>query len=567
MLNQLIQWCLDDQDRALETAELLLVVAIALFVWFCPKRVKHLIYLGESAVLRFYSRRKYLSIAIIALAPAVLRVALLPVIPYPIPFVADEMSHLLIADTVASGRLTNPPHPLSGHFESTYVVQKRVYASVYPPAHGIVMGAAQAAGLHPWFGVLAEVTVLLFAIGWMLDAWFPPRWVILGTLIATIRLGIWMFSYWGGALAAIGGVLIAGAVRQIARRPRPVHGVMIGLGLTILASTRPYEGLLCGIAAAVALLLIARKRGVHRPACAAMIVSITAGAGLTGYYNWRVTGSPLSVPNTADQREHGTPTSLILFPHPPQPPGLERWPDLVENYRWQRDTHAIARDPAQAWKFYSKKLDAFWHFYLHPLWTVALLALPFALRQPPVRWALAAGAFVSFGTALYPFYFPHYSAPVAGILVILILQGIRGFSAMTRRRARAASALAPALVLAAVGIGLFLVAFAFRFHETFRARAWSMYPPPSLARHRLQEQLTAAGGQHLVVVRYGPVHNYHFGSVHNRAAIDTAPIVFARELDPSSNARLLAYFRGRTVWLFEPDVVPARLTPYPQRPN
>ena len=50
--------------------------------------------------------------------------------------------------------------------------------------------------------------------------------------------------------------------------------------------------------------------------------------------------------------------------------------------------------------------------------------------------------------------------------------------------------------------------------------------------------------------------------VYNAAHIDKAPVVWAREMDRSSNFDLLKYFRDRTAWLIEPDIVPARITPY-----
>jgi hypothetical protein len=64
-----------------------------------------------------------------------------------------------------------------------------------------------------------------------------------------------------------------------------------------------------------------------------------------------------------------------------------------------------------------------------------------------------------------------------------------------------------------------------------------------------------------VFVRYWPQHRYRTW-IHNAADIDRAPVVWALDLGPVENERLLRYYPGRTAWLIEPDAWPPRLTPY-----
>ena len=107
----------------------------------------------EGVLARFARRRAWACLA--AGAVAVLsRVLLLPVLPVPKPLVADEFSHLLLADTLLHGRAANLTHPLWKHFESLHIIQRPVYVSSYFPGIGLVLAAARWAAGSPWVGVL-----------------------------------------------------------------------------------------------------------------------------------------------------------------------------------------------------------------------------------------------------------------------------------------------------------------------------------------------------------------------------------------------------------------------------
>src|SRR5947207_12088089 len=83
------------------------------------------------------------------------------------------------------------------------------------------------------------------AITWMLQGWLSPEWALLGGVLAILRYGVfgyWADSYWGGALGAIGGALVLGALPRIKQRQRVQDALLMALGLVILASSRPYEG-------------------------------------------------------------------------------------------------------------------------------------------------------------------------------------------------------------------------------------------------------------------------------------------------------------------------------------
>ena len=53
----------------------------------------------------------------------------------------------------------------------------------------------------------------------------------------------------------------------------------------------------------------------------------------------------------------------------------------------------------------------------------------------------------------------------------------------------------------------------------------------------------------------------------NAADIDRSPVVWARDLSAQENRELVEYFRGRKVWLVDPNIEPARITPYSSAAN
>ena len=187
--------------------------------------------------------RPGLSVVAVGVLALAARVAVLPVAPVPEPRVNDEFSHLLLADTLNHGRLANPVHPMWMHFETFHEIVRPSYASMYPPAQGVFLAIGQALANEPFAGVCLSVAILCAAICWMLQGWLSPSWALIGGVIAVARFAVfnyWANSYWGGAAAGIGGALVLGALIRILRTGKPRHAVWLGVGLALLANSRPY---------------------------------------------------------------------------------------------------------------------------------------------------------------------------------------------------------------------------------------------------------------------------------------------------------------------------------------
>jgi hypothetical protein len=72
-------------------------------------------------------------------------------------------------------------------------------------------------------------------------------------------------------------------------------------------------------------------------------------------------------------------------------------------------------------------------------------------------------------------------------------------------------------------------------------------------------------GQDLVIVRYGPEYDpsKQIEWVYNRADLDHAAVIWARDMGEAENARLLDHYRDRHAWLIEAGSGPVRVQPYP----
>jgi hypothetical protein len=488
---------------------------------------------------------------------AVLRCALLPWLPIPYPATHDEFSYLLAADTFAHGRLTNPTHPLWRFFETIHVLSVPTYASKYPPGQAFFLAIGERFLGHPFFGVLVTLVVFVTAVTWMLRGWVPANIALIGGAFTAVAFGTgqyWLESYWGGNVGATGAALILGVLGRIRASGRFELSWQFAVGAILLWFTRPYEGGVFVIVVTV-ILLTRPKLGLGRfvsvlAPCAAAALAFQA------CYDTRVTGSALTLPYVLHSREYDYAPALWALPL--QTPTLVTNPVIehlhhdfeVGQYHNERNLvegHFSALKPleihdlppASPWKEALKALE----------WLLGIPVLAFFVRR---HWDDASVRILSVITVcslapvlLETFVFFHYMVAVVVSLIALTFR-------IVQLEWPRAGLLLVALFLAAGGNNAYRVWRAIRDPVPFRRE-----------RSGVERALAARPGRQVVFVRYAPTHEY-LEWVYNSADIDAQHVVWARDLGPDEDRRLIAYYgTGTRFWLLDADTPSPEPVSYP----
>ena len=554
--------------------EALLVSVTLLLALVCPNLGQTWLG-GIEQVLGKLARRRTLSVVACGLAALLARAALLPWLPIPHPFINDEFSFLLAGDTFAHGRLANPVHSMWLHFETFHVIFHPTYASMYPPLQGLVLAFGQVLFGHPFWGVWLSVGLMCAAICWMLQAWFPPTWAFLGGVLPVLRFGVfsyWDNSYWGGALAATGGALVLGAMPRIMRHQRTRDAILIAIGVAMLANTRPYEGLVLTVVVAGAMVhwtitkkLLVEKRTasllMRRVVLPVIVVIGIAGAG-TSYYFWRVTGNPARMPQQVNRESYAVARYFYGQSAYPEPAyhhaEIRNFYDgpTLELREFQR-----AHQPLGIVRQALNKIFLSWVFYVSPVLTLALLPLLRTLRDRRIRFLAVTGAVGVAASAAVLFFNIHYVAPIVPVFIAVLVQGLRHLRTW-RWEDRPVG-----LFLARAVIGMCVLMIPVQVHILAQPPQAGSWADLGVQRAKLEQQLNALPGEHLIIVRYQPTHDAMLEWVYNLADLDHAKIIWARDMGEAQNQELLHHYASRQVWLLQPDVLPVKLESYMEAPR
>lgn len=505
---------------------------------------------------------------------AILVAALISVASPYAPSIHDEFSYLLSADTLLHARLANPSPEIWQPFQSFHILVEPAYASKYPLGPAMVIALGWVLLGTPIAGSWLSAGFCAASITWMLRGLTSGRWALLGGLLIALYPSMqttWSQSLISGWLTAGACSLVTGGIFRLRRGFSSWPALALGCGVAGLALTRPFEGLVATTLCAATLLYWWSARQV-RPATGlrwvgqiACLSGLPVGLALSATLaqNFATTGSLTRMPYQLHEQLYGV---APLFVFGAEKEGdVERaghLPETIHRYHhgWSLDCFRRRMGWGGWLVGVRESLQLVWSYWLL-LAASAVLTTPlwFRFRLPVSLAGMLLLQLLCSSSVCW--IFPHYLAPILPWLVALSVWGSRRLchrfrlrSAAAGRPAAATSRVPPSgarprylfpalMVLQLAGLGI---------------RGWHLRQDASLdwARQRaaIDARLRQTPGKHLVLVKYAPDHNVHQEWVYNRADLNGATVVWARDTRPAWTRDLISHYGPeRTVWLLEPD--------------
>jgi len=344
--------------------------------------------------------------------------------------------------------------------------------------------------------------------------------------------------------------------------------------MTVLAISRPYEGMVLGVlTSAVLVWSMARHPSASlspaffKTIVLPLLLVLAIAFGAIAFYNLRVTGTSLRLPYQVHEATYAV-TPLFLWQRPRTIPNYRH--EVLREFHVDLATRVYrAQNTLCTWLAstrykYSDLLNL--HFpasFRYVVLPLVILTIPFALKKDPwMRIVLLILAGFILGTLPEVFMSYRYTAPAISLLFLFVLQSMHHLNRWTWGPMPIGRSLVRVCLLTCVMAFVLTNARWIMYPEEMALNRWGMN------RARILSELKRDGGRHLVIARYGSRHSPDHEWVYNAADIDNAPVVWAREMDPASDGRLLRYFDDRRVWLLsiDNDADPPRLAPYRPSP-
>jgi hypothetical protein len=320
----------------------------------------------------------------------------------------------------------------------------------------------------------------------------------------------------------------------------------LGIGAVIVVLARPFEGSLFVLLFLLGLGMANRTARVWLPIVLIGIV----GASWLAYDNYRITGHPLRLPYRQYYEEYEIVPPFSFIPLSTSPRTFQHFyleSRMLGTYQRARDWHLFMDRPID-WIVLLRI------YYGNLIWLFPLAAFASSLwYSRRTRFATVLIGVIAVASLTEVWWYPHYAAPFTAALFILVVQSLRYLRHWKYNGREIGRFLVRSMPIA---VAVIMLLFESREVATDRVQART---PTKEAMEQIL--LTERPGRHLIFVRYHEGDTEHREWVYNLADIDAASVVWAHDLGPYENKRLMQYYTGRSFWLFEP-YQPMRFQPY-----
>jgi hypothetical protein len=508
--------------------------------------------LFPNSVFRTFALKRWRACLVVFLISFFGRIALLPIEPFPPPRVQDEFSYLLASETFAHGRLTNPTPPQWHHFEAFHVLLQPTYMSKYGAASPLFMALSERVFGTPRVGVMLSMALAAASLCWLLQAYLPAEWAFLGGLLVVVRISWFSYfgnGYWGGSVAMLGGCLMLGSAVRLARSPKARDGLLMALGLILLANSRPFEGALLSLPICLHALWALYKRRTNLRVLLPGLALLLVGTVCTAYYCHRVTGR-FTFPWVAHWQQWGM-APPFMFGKPnysvhyqfPEQLSYNRNGDMFPYTNLRTASDFVAEVMAKG--IYQ------WLFFIFPALTLPLVGLIPTLRSKKYRVLVLTFAFSCLGFVSETWLQAHYFAVASVILYLILLNGLRWMSVGARRNLVWVKLLRGSLASIVIMCAVRLIVVPTDGFPTWGT--WMNLTGETPAWQDIQKIMDSKAGKQMVIVRYRPDHLWVNDWIYNGYDIPTQHVIWARDSEPGeSNLSLLCQFKDRQTWLLVP---------------
>jgi hypothetical protein len=315
--------------------------------------------------------------------------------------------------------------------------------------------------------------------------------------------------------------------------------------------------------------------GKNRPASARLaylgalpvLITMVAVAWLS-WYDYRAFQNPLTLPYSVNRAQYAMAPYYVWQAPRPEPAyhhdAMRRFYSFNE-LRDFKKIHSLTGFLPQT----LAKLVRTFEFFAGIALLVPLIMIRRVFLDRRVRFLVLCTLVLAAGMVIENFLIAHYLAPFTAAFYAIGLQAMRHLRVWRPGDQPVGTTIVRftvvnCLILAALRpfAGPLNLAL-----PEWPASSWTdrWYGPDHFGteRARVQAAFEQMPGRQLVLVRYSDKHNPLHEWVYNAADIDDAKVVWAREMDSTDNRELIGYYRDRTVWLVQPDSLPAIVSPWP----